>query len=90
MQDHHSTLQLHFLQEIKQLYVRVLVGVFGVALFRVAKEFVAIAAPLALHRMSCVRVAAIHAIQQLIQCGAHEMILELVAFNHPNILSMKV
>ena len=60
------------------------------ALFRVAKEFVAIAAPLALHRQSSVRVAAIHAIQHLIQCGAHEMILELVAFHHPNIFSIKV
>lgn len=59
-------------------------------LFRVSKDFVTIVAPLTLSRYRRVRLTAIQALKQLIYCGAHEMILELVGFQDPNVLSIKV
>lgn len=65
------------------------IDVFGMRLHQISKEFVTNVAPLLLHRHSRVRVAAIETLSKLIQCGAHEMILELVAFQNPNVIPIK-
>lgn len=65
------------------------VAIFGMGLHQISKEFVANVAPLLLHRHSRVRIAATETLSKLIQCGAHEMILELVAFQNPNIIPIK-
>lgn len=65
------------------------VDIFGIGLHQISKEFVANVAPLLLHRHSRVRIAAIETLSKLIQCGAHEMILELVAFRNPNIIPIR-
>ena len=66
------------------------IDVYGMRLFRISKDLLAAVAPLAQRRQQRVRVAAIRAIGSLVKCGAHEMILELVAFHHPNIIPVKV
>jgi hypothetical protein len=41
------------------------------------------------HRRAKVRVATLRAIRGLMHCGAHETILDLVAFQHPNLVPVK-
>ena len=55
----------------------------------VSKELVASVLPLTTHRRKTVRCAAIGAVKQLVFCGAHEMILEMVAWRDPNLVSIK-
>ena len=52
----------------------------GVASTRLAEA----ATPLLTHRRAAVRLAALEAVRCLVQAGAHEHILELSAFAHPN------
>ena len=46
-------------------------------------------APNLTHRRAKVRVATLEAMRPLIHCGAHETILDLVAFKHPNLVPIK-
>lgn len=41
------------------------------------------------HRRAKVRVATLRAVRGLMHCGAHETILDLVAFQHPNLVPVK-
>jgi hypothetical protein len=55
----------------------------------VSKELTASVLPLTTHRRKAVRCAAIQAVRVLIFCGAHEMILEMVAWRDPNVVAIK-
>lgn len=48
------------------------------------------AVPLTTHKRQGVRVAAIQSVKALMKLGAHEMILEITSFIHPNIVPIKV
>jgi hypothetical protein len=41
------------------------------------------------HKRARVRVATLRALRGLMHCGAHETILDLVAFRHPNLVPIK-
>lgn len=72
------------------LLLDICLDVFQLRIVQVAKEFVAVVGPLTLHKHSRVRIAAIQTLTKLIHCGAHEMILELLAFQNPNVIPLKV
>jgi hypothetical protein len=55
----------------------------------VSKELTAAVLPLTTHRRRAVRCAAIRAVRELMFCGAHEMILEMVAWRNPNVVAIK-
>jgi hypothetical protein len=54
-----------------------------------SKELVAAVLPLTTHRRKAVRCAAIRAVRELMFCGAHEMVLEMVAWRDPNVVAIK-
>jgi hypothetical protein len=54
-----------------------------------AKELVAATLPLTTHNRSAVRCAAVQAVQYIVPCGAHEMILDMVAWRDPNCIAIK-
>jgi len=54
-----------------------------------SKQLVAWIAPLTTHRRHRVRVAAVRALQEVVMVGAHEMILELIAWKDPNVVPIK-
>eukprot|EP00892_Ulva_mutabilis_P010543 jgi/Ulvmu1/7861/UM004_0092.1 len=54
-----------------------------------AKQLVADVLPLTTHRRKAVRCAAVRAARQLMFCGAHEMILDMVAWRDPNSVAIK-
>lgn len=56
----------------------------------ISKELVAMAMPLTTHKRQGVRIAAIQAVRALMKLGAHEMILEITSFVHPNVVPIKV
>lgn len=55
----------------------------------VSKQLVADVLPLTTHRRKAVRCAAVRAVRQLMFCGAHEMILDMVAWRDPNSVAIK-
>lgn len=55
----------------------------------VSKQLVADVLPLTTHRRKAVRGAAVRAARQLMFCGAHEMILDMVAWRDPNSVAIK-
>ena len=54
-----------------------------------AKKLAWTFAPNLTHRRSKVRVATLRALRALMHCGAHETILDLCAFKHPNLVPIK-
>lgn len=54
-----------------------------------AKEVTAAVLPLTTHRRKAVRCAAVRAVRDLMFCGAHEMLLEMVAWRDPNVVAIK-
>ena len=61
----------------------------GRRLSPVAKKLAWTFAPNLTHRRSKVRVATLRALRALMHCGAHETILDLCAFKHPNLVPIK-
>ena len=61
----------------------------GRRLSPVAKKLAWTFAPNLTHRRSSVRVATLRALRGLMHCGAHETILDLCAFKHPNLVPIK-
>ena len=61
----------------------------GARLQPVSKELVADVLPLTTHRRKAVRCAGVRTVRQLVFCGAHEMILEMVAWRDPNVVAIK-
>lgn len=61
----------------------------GRRLAPVAKKLAWTFAPNLTHRRSSVRVATLRALRGLMHCGAHETILDLCAFKHPNLVPIK-
>lgn len=55
----------------------------------VSKQLLADVLPLTTHRRKAVRCAAVGAIRQVMFCGAHEMILDMVAWRDPNSVAIK-
>ena len=55
----------------------------------VAKELAWVFAPNLTHKKSKVRISALQALTPLMHCGAHETILDLCAFKHPNLVPIK-
>ena len=54
-----------------------------------SKELTAAVLPLTTHRRKAVRCAAIRAVRELVFVGAHEMVLEMVAWRDPNLVAIK-
>ncbi|KAK9812913.1 hypothetical protein WJX72_005730 [[Myrmecia] bisecta] len=61
----------------------------GLRLGQVSKQLTASFIPLLTARHYKVRVEAIRTVKALVQCGAHEMILELTAFQDPNSIAIR-
>ncbi|GAX77040.1 hypothetical protein CEUSTIGMA_g4487.t1 [Chlamydomonas eustigma] len=61
----------------------------GMRLQPAAKDLVASILPLTTHKRHRVRVAAIRAVGAIMHRGAHEMILEMIAFRDPNVVAVK-
>ena len=61
----------------------------GRRLAPVSKKLAWTFAPNLTHRRSTVRVASLRALRGLMHCGAHETILDLCAFKHPNLVPIK-
>ena len=61
----------------------------GRRLSPVAKKLAWTFAPNLTHRKSKVRVGALRCLRALMHCGAHETILDLCAFKHPNLVKIK-
>lgn len=55
----------------------------------VSKQLVADVLPLTTHRRKAVRCSAVRAVRQFMFCGAHEMILDMVAWQDPNSVAIK-
>ena len=66
-----------------------LCGALGRRLSPAAKKLAWTFAPNLTHRRSKVRVATLRALRALMHCGAHETILDLCAFKHPNLVPIK-
>jgi len=69
--------------------LEVLVRHLGRRLAPVSKNLAWMFFPNLTHRRAKVRVATLRAIRGLMHCGAHETILDLVAFQHPNLVPVK-
>ena len=69
--------------------LRALVSILDRRLTPVSKKLAWTFAPNLTHRRAKVRVATLEAMRPLIHCGAHETILDLVAFKHPNLVPIK-
>ncbi|MEW5306836.1 MAG: hypothetical protein WDW36_009274 [Sanguina aurantia] len=61
----------------------------GLRLQPVAKELVAAVLPLTTHKRHRLRVAALRCLRPIMHHGAHEMILQMVAFRDPNVIAIK-
>lgn len=55
----------------------------------VSKQLTADVMPLMTHRQKAVRCAAMRAVRKLVFCGAHEMLLDMVAWRDPNTIAIK-
>lgn len=69
--------------------VQLLAQQIGRRLQPVCKELTAQVMGLLTHRRKAVRCAAMGAVRQLIFCGAHEMLLDMVAWRDPNMVAIK-
>ena len=69
--------------------LQALCDALGRRLSPVAKKLAWTFAPNLTHRRSKVRVATLRALRALMHCGAHETILDLCAFKHPNLVPIK-
>ena len=69
--------------------VELLAHQLGKRLQPVCKELTAQVMALLTHRRKAVRCAAIGAVRRLMFCGAHEMLLEMVAWRDPNSVAIK-
>ena len=69
--------------------LRALVSILDRRLTPRSKKLAWTFAPNLTHRRAKVRVATLEAMRPLIHCGAHETILDLVAFKHPNLVPIK-
>ncbi|KXZ56414.1 hypothetical protein GPECTOR_1g369 [Gonium pectorale] len=61
----------------------------GIRLQPIAKQLVAAVLPLTTAKRHRVRIAALQALRPTMHQGAHEMILEMVAWRDPNVISVK-
>jgi hypothetical protein len=69
--------------------IAVLAQKLGRRLHAVSKELTASIMPLMTHRQKSVRCAAMQAVRKVVFCGAHEMLLDMVAWRDPNTIAIK-
>ncbi|GLI68794.1 hypothetical protein VaNZ11_013291 [Volvox africanus] len=79
----------HEVQEKACAVVVALNEVLGLRLQPVAKQLVAVVLPLTTAKRHRVRIAALQALRPTMHQGAHEMILEMVAWRDPNVIPIK-
>ena len=69
--------------------IQVMAALLSRRLQPASKELTAAVLPLTTHRRKAVRCAALQAVRELMFVGAHEMILDMVAWRDPNTVEIK-